>query len=204
MRKFIFLLFGIFLSEAFAFNPLSKPPLCSFSGMCGDGYCCKYASGCGCSHWECLELCNHGDLIPGMNNIDRPQNGGIHLPQVSPVVVEHYPHADHHHMVPSPSQSDSPPAEEVKEEEGEERKRKIVFVEKSRKKVKSPKIDMKKLIEKAKKQAIKEIKAEKKEKRVKKTNFSEKKRDFNSELQSILTKLKESLFFSHFQLNLNR
>ena len=44
--------------------------------MCGDGYCCKYAKGCFCSHYECYELCSHGDLIFGKSLDNRNWNGG--------------------------------------------------------------------------------------------------------------------------------
>ena len=37
---------------------------CAFGNVCGDGYCCKYSSGCECSHVVCHEMCFHGDSMP--------------------------------------------------------------------------------------------------------------------------------------------
>lgn len=55
----------------------SRHPICAMSRNCGDGYCCKYNKGCFCSHYECYELCSHGDLLWGKDNLNKLQNGAV-------------------------------------------------------------------------------------------------------------------------------
>lgn len=62
MKKLLFtILFLALFGES-----LSGHPSCSFSQMCGDGFCCKFTKGCFCSHYECGEFCTRGDMIPGL------------------------------------------------------------------------------------------------------------------------------------------
>lgn len=36
---------------------------CADTNFCGDGYCCKFSAACFCSHENCHEHCQHGDII---------------------------------------------------------------------------------------------------------------------------------------------
>ena len=56
------LFFAIFLTLMNIAGVISQS--CAYSNVCGDGYCCKYSSGCVCSAESCREQCAHGDLMP--------------------------------------------------------------------------------------------------------------------------------------------
>ena len=74
----VFILALLAASSCAKFLPETKH-VCSFSGMCGDGYCCKFSSGCYCSHYQCRELCSHGDLITGNpTNLAPVQEDTVH------------------------------------------------------------------------------------------------------------------------------
>lgn len=66
----------LFLISIFLFIQQLKCQSCAYGNVCGDGYCCKYSSGCECSHVVCREMCFHGDSMP--NEINTVAKSGVY------------------------------------------------------------------------------------------------------------------------------
>ena len=66
LSVFLIICFGLILEYM-------NSQACSGGNVCGDGYCCKYSSGCECSHVVCHEMCFHGDSMPNdMHPLAKP------------------------------------------------------------------------------------------------------------------------------------